>query len=423
MKETKFKQTEIGKIPEDWEVGELKQIANFRNGKTSPKRNHNAKYYVFGSNGIIGKSDETNANPGTTIIGRVGSYCGSVYYSKDRCWVTDNAIIAEPKENSDSRYLFYLLKKMKLNRHRGGSGQPLLNQTILNGLKISLIEKPEQSAIAKILSDLDSKIELLQKQNKTLEKIGQAIFKHWFVDFEFPNEEGKPYKSSGGEMVYNEELGKEIPKGWKVGELGDFIKIDKGLSYKGKFLCEKEEGIPLINLGNIAPQFGFIHETIKYYNGEFKDRHLVKPGDIVIANTDITQRREVLGSPAIVPSDLESEKILFTHHIYAVRNKSLLPNIFLYYLLQLNGYRGRVRGFATGTTVLALPRDVILNFEFAIPSPSILNLFTNIISQIQKKIDNNNFQKESLSQIRDTLLPKLMSGEVRVNVPKMEEKP
>jgi type I restriction enzyme S subunit len=86
----------------------------------------------------------------------------------------------------------------------------------------------EQTAIAKILSDLDSKIELLQKQNKTLEAIAQAIFKHLFVDFEFPNEEGKPYKSSGGEMILNEELGKEIPKGWEVGKLGDITEMSIG---------------------------------------------------------------------------------------------------------------------------------------------------------------------------------------------------
>jgi len=102
MKQTGFKKTEIGIIPEDWEVGNLSNIANFKNGKKSPERSDCEKFYVWGSNGIIGKSNNTNAKAGTSVIGRVGSYCGSVYYSKQKSWVTDNAIIAEPKENSES---------------------------------------------------------------------------------------------------------------------------------------------------------------------------------------------------------------------------------------------------------------------------------------------------------------------------------
>src|SRR5205807_2300846 len=165
-----------------------------------------------------------------------------------------------------------------------------------------------------------------------------------------------------GEMVFNEELGKNLPKGWTVGKLGQFIDLEKGLSYKGDLLSD--DGIPLINLGTMAPRAGFIHEGLKHYIGEYKDRQLVTAGDIVIANTDITQRREVLGSPAIVPPYFESKKALFTHHIFAVRNKSNLPTSFVYHLLQMEQYRNRVKGFATGTTVLALPKDAVLDFGF-----------------------------------------------------------
>jgi type I restriction enzyme S subunit len=118
----------------------------------------------------------------------------------------------------------------------------LLNQAILNSIKTPIIEKNEQVEIAKILSDLDSKIELLQKQNKTLEAIGQVLFKHWFVDFKFPNEEGKPYKSSGGEMVFNEELGKEIPKGWAVKPLGQIANFLNGLALQKFRNCSIKGG-------------------------------------------------------------------------------------------------------------------------------------------------------------------------------------
>ncbi|MCD6236368.1 MAG: restriction endonuclease subunit S [Thermoplasmata archaeon] len=425
----KFKQTEIGKIPEDWEVKPLAVECDINMGQSPPSRTYNSK-----GNGLpflqgvktFGEKypyfDTYCSRPikiakKRSVLFSVRAPVGEVNIANTEICI-GRGLASLSMKNSNNEFLFYLLKnyKKRIEAYQTGTTYGAISKGLLMNIKFAFPSEGEQKAIARILSSLDDKIELNQQMNKTLEAIAQAIFKHWFVDFEFPNEEGKPYKSSGGEMVYNEELGKEIPKGWRVGKLGEYIELDKGLSYKGKFLCEKEEGLPLINLGNIAPKFGFIYEALKYYKGEFKNRHLVKPGEIVIANTDITQRREVLGSPAIVPSDLRSEKILFTHHIYAVRNRSELPNTFLYYLLQLNGYRERVKGFATGTTVLALPRDAILDFKFTIPLKTILNLFTSTISLIQKRIDNNNLQKKSLSQIRDTLLPKLISGEIRVPV-------
>ncbi|HID43199.1 MAG TPA: restriction endonuclease subunit S, partial [Archaeoglobaceae archaeon] len=105
-----------------------------------------------------------------------------------------------------------------------GTTRPSINTTILKNRYVPVPPIDEQAAIAKILSDLDTKIELLQKQNETLEAIAQAIFKHWFVDFEFPNEEGRPYKSSGGEIAFNEELGKDIPKGWEVKPIKELCK-------------------------------------------------------------------------------------------------------------------------------------------------------------------------------------------------------
>ena len=272
----------------------------------------------------------------------------------------------------------------------------------------------EQSAISDILDSLDSKIRLNQQINKTLEAIGQAVFRRWFVDFEFPDGEGKPYRSSGGEMVYSQEVDKEIPKRWTVAKLGSYIDLGRGLSYKGAFLSE--EGSPMINLGTFAPNAGFIPEGIKHYTGDYKKNQLVKAGDIVIANTDITQKREVLGSPAIVPPNLSSENVIFTHHVYAVRRKMQIPNLFIYYLLQLKQYRDRVKGFATGTTVLALPKDAILDFTFIMPDNQTLDAFEDIANKLMEKTNSLKMQNENLARIRDLLLPKLMSGKIRVPV-------
>lgn len=309
-------------------------------------------------------------------------------------------------------YLQYLYTKGEMWKHQvQHTGLARFQYTRFAGsVDISLPPAPIQRAIANILSALDDTITLNYQMSKTLEAIGRAIFKHWFNDWEFPNAEGHPYKSSGGEIVYNEQLGNAIPKGWRIGRLEEFIDLDKGLSYKGEFLSD--DGIPMVNLGTIGAEAGFIQEGLKHYVGEYKEKQLVNVGDIVIANTDLTQRREVLGSPVIVPPYLESEKSLFTHHIFAVRNKSHLPISFIYHLLQTTQYKNRVRGFATGTTVLSLPKDAILDFIFAVPNEEALKKFDVLYSLLFQKANSSVVQNRHLAQIRDSLLPKLMLGRI-----------
>lgn len=123
---------------------------SFANGKMSPERSACLRNPVYGSNGIIGFAGDTNAPENTIVIGRVGSYCGSLYLSKEKCWVTDNAIRARALDDNDARFLFYLLGTLDLNHWRAGSGQPLLNQTILSQIPASVPLPDEQRAIAHI---------------------------------------------------------------------------------------------------------------------------------------------------------------------------------------------------------------------------------------------------------------------------------
>ena len=434
MTQTKFKETEIGLIPEDWEFEKISDIGKVITGKTPPTKNKD----FFGNKFMFVKipdmsNDSVYIQNTKTKLSDLGAdymkrlkvkknsvmisciaTIGKVVIATEDCFSNQqiNSIIIDESKIS-SKWIYYFFKN---NKHylktRGGGGSVFTNisKSKFENVKISLPSLPEQRSITKILFDLDSKIELLQKQNKTLERTGQTIFKHWFVDFEFPNKEGKPYKSSGGKMVESE-LG-DIPEGWKVGKLGEYVDVQRGLSYKGKFLSEDEIDIPLVNLGSIAPHKGYRKEGIKFYTGEHKERHTVKTGDIVIANTDITQKREVLGSPAIIPI-FNSEEILFTHHIYAVRNK-IFPNLFLYYLFQKPDYKERAVTFATGTTVLALPKDAILDYEFVVPEKEIFDKFGILAESIFNKIILNTKDLLSLQKTRDLLLPKLMSGKIRV---------
>lgn len=356
--QTKFKETELGQISEDWELLNLGKIADFRNGKTSPPRNKTLQYPVYGANGIIGHAGSSNSNENTIIIGRVGAYCGSVYFSESKCWVTDNAIIGKAKNNSVDLYLYYLLQTLGLNNRQGGSGQPLLNQQLLNSIEVLTPKnQSEQQKIAEVLGALDEKIELNRKMNKTLESLAQAVFKKWFIDAADPN--------------------------WETKKLGDFFLVKTGKK-DANFSSENGQ-YPFFTCSQghlMADDYSFDCSAIllagngdfniKWYEGKF----------------EAYQRTYVLE-----PYD-----------------KNLLG--FLYFAIKYNlnditaGHRGSVINFLT--------KGMIENYEINIPNIAELDEKSKIFKIIISKMDFNTRQIETLSRIRDSLLPRLMSGKLRV---------
>lgn len=199
---------------------------------------------------------------------------------------------------------------------------------------------------------------------------------------------------------------------WPVETLGNFLSLERGLSYKGKFLSDSE-GVPMVNLGNILPNSVFRPEKLKYYTGDFKAKVVVKPGDIVVANTDLTQAREVLGSAILIP-DLGYPTIICSHHISIVRNYRISKH-FIHGMLNAPSYRERVVGFATGTTVLALPNETILNCEFSMPPVELITEYDSIAESFYQKSEQLRKENQRLTSLRDSLLPRLMSGELDVS--------
>src|SRR3990172_348102 len=201
---------------------------------------------------------------------------------------------------------------------------PYLSLVDQKRLRIVLPPADEQYAIANILGTLDDKIELNRRTNETLEAIARALFKSWFVDFDPVRAKAEGREPGLSKAVadlfpdsfQDSELG-EIPKGWGTHRLGELLSLEKGLSYKGQFLTDA--GVPMVNLGCFLGRGRFAEQAIKNYSGEFQARHIIRPGDLVLANTDITQKREVIGSPALVPPRYKVPKLIFTHHVFASR--------------------------------------------------------------------------------------------------------
>ena len=147
----------------EWKEVKLEEVLKFGNGKVKPTMF--GEIPIYGGNGILGFGNDSNYQDETIVIGRVGAYCGAVYFEKVPIWISDNALSAKPKNANDAKFLYYFLKHVDLNQYAGGSSHPLVTQTLLNSLEFSLCtDSFKQKSIASVLSSLDDKIDLLHRQ-------------------------------------------------------------------------------------------------------------------------------------------------------------------------------------------------------------------------------------------------------------------
>ena len=337
------------------------------------------------------------------------------------------AIIRPDPDKLDPRFLRYFLVSPEMQTKllswagSGGTRNALTKGMIESFDVLAPKDVGEQRAIAHILGTLDDKIELNRRMHETLEAMARALFKSWFVDFEpvrakaEGRDPGLP-KALADLFPDSFEGSKsgETPRGWDTPAAGSLLSLDKGLSYKGEFLADS--GVPMVTLGCFLGQGRFNQRACKYYTGEFQSRHTVKPGDLLLANTDITQRREVLGSPGIVAPFGDADVFLFTHHVYAVRFKKAAGTwkLFVYFMLVSEEFRDRAAGFATGTTVLALPHDAVLNLPLLAPPIELIDAFNAVALPLLRRQWASEAESDTLAAFRDALLPKLISGELRV---------
>jgi len=408
MKQSKFKETEIGKIPEGWDVKELGNLIDLRTGKLdSNAAEQKGEYpfftcapsplrinkHTFDCEAILLAGNNANG------IFHINRYAGK-FNAYQRTYV----ITTGNETNLD--YLFYALQ-LHLNYLKDisqGSATKFLTKRIIEHLKIGFPNLQEQKAIAKILSDLDSKIELNNEMNRTLEAIGQAIFKHWFVDFEFPNDEGMPYMSSDGEMV-DSELG-AIPKGWRVVELKDC----------GDVICGKTP--PTRNKDNYGDEIPFI--TIPDMRRQTFVVKTEKKLSLVGAKTQ--KKKELphlsvcvscIATPGLVA--LTSETSHTNQQINSIICKSEISPYFIYLTLSRMSEQIKLLGLG-GTATLNLNTGEFSKIEIACPPKSIVEAFQVKVEIIFNKLLMHVRETKILSDIRDSLLSRLMSGKIRVKL-------
>ena len=387
-------------------VARLEEVLSFANGRTSPEREEAAPVPVFGSNGLIGQAREFNSPPNTIVIGRVGSYCGSVHFSREACWVTDNAIRATAKGENDPNFLYYLLKQLNLNNWRSGSGQPLINQTTLNAIETQIPYPREQRAISGIVGALDDRITLLRETNATLEAIAQALFKSWFVDFdpvrakmEGRTPEGMDEATAalfpdGLEMS---ELG-EVPRGWRVKSLDSVANYLNGLALQ-KFPPTGLNDLPVIKIAQLRKG-----DTVgaDLASRAIKPEYVVQNGDVLFSWSGSLEVEIWCGGEGAL-----------NQHLFKVTS-SEYPKWFCYLWTRHHLDNFRQIAASKATTMGHIQRSHLSAAKVVVGSDAVLDSANGILSPFIERIVSNALQAQTLSTLRDTLLPRLISGQLRL---------
>ena len=361
----------------EWSNVNLASLLSFGNGKSRPLDSGNIP--VYGGNGIMSYVSHFNYNHETIIIGRVGAYCGATYYENKPIWISDNALSAKAVGEHNTKYLYYLLKNLDLNQFAEGSSHPLLTQKLLNSIETKTALNPnEQKSIASVLSSLDDKIDLLHRQNKTLESMAETLFRQWFIE--------------------------EAQDEWPEKSLNQYVELNKSsISKKYDF---KE--IQYLDTGSLTK--GKISElqTMLLSEAPSRAKRLVNEFDIIISTVRPDQCH--YGICIDPPSNL-----VVSTGFCVISGKSISP-FFIYYLLTSEDMTEYLHSIAEGSTSTypSLKPEDIGNVLFLYPGEEKLKNFHKLVGSYWNKIHNNYKKIQTLETLRDTLLPKLMSGEVRV---------
>lgn len=423
---TKFKETEIGPIPEDWIFEALEKHAEIIMGQ-SPE----SEFYNQTGDGILfmqgirtfGEKFPTFDTWTTKItkLAKAGSVLLSVrapvgevnIATHDLC--IGRGLMALNGENNE--FLFQLLKAFEEYIVGKESGTVYGSVTKDDIAKIELPFPPlaEQTRIAEILSSLDDKIELNRQINANLEKIASALFKRWFVDFEFPfdfaqdrpDENGKPYKSSGGKMIESE-LG-EIPEGWRVGKLSDIANIAIGRTpprLQEQWFSENPKDVKWISIRDLGNSGIYVDKTAEFLTREAIEKFNIP---IIPKNTVILSFKLTVGRLAIT-----SEEMLSNEAIAHIKlSDANISTEYIYLALKKFDYSSLG---STSSIATAVNSKSIKDIPLLIPDGKVVTVFTESIAPIFQSIFENTRQLDSLIEIRDSLLPRLMSGKIRAGI-------
>ena len=375
----------------------LGDVIDFKNGKSVKKSD--GIIPIYGGNGILGYTDKSNFSH-TIVVGRVGAYCGSIHVEDNSCWVSDNAIAGVPKEGQDLTYLYYVLKSLNLNSKQIGSSQPLITQSMLKDMVVDIeIDIEKQKKIANSISIIDQKIQINNQINQELEAMAKTLYDYWFVQFDFPDQNGKPYKSSGGKMIYHPELKREIPEGWGVTKLNEVVDLISGYPFSSNDYVTSGK-YKLYTIKNV--QDGYTVDKVDNYldflPSNMSHECQLRRGDLIMSLTGN------VGRVGMVYED----DVLLNQRVLKLNPINKTHKSFIYSFFRSDVTKAHLENMSTGTSQKNLSPIDIGNMMIPFPSESLLSKFLDNLNMLE----NNLVENQQLTKLRDWLLPMLMNGQV-----------
>ena len=394
----------MGGVSMEWKEVRLGDILNFRRGHDLP---HSAmkpgNIPVAGSNGVIGYHDTATPMKPILTIGRSGNVGKPYFY--EEAWAHNTTLYVDDFKGNDPQFLYYLCQTMPFANFGGGSAVPTLNRNHIHPLETKIpVNVEDQRRIASILSSLDRKIELNNKINADLEEMAQAIFKNWFVDFE-------PFKD--GKFV-DSELGM-IPEGWKVSQIADIPHIlETGKRPKGGAV---EKGIPSVGAEHVKGMCAYDYSKNKYINCEFAAK--LKTGKIngyeLMIYKDGGKPGYFIPNFSIFGEGYPFENCYLNEHVFKLDfdgNKGF--NIFCYFFFKTEQIMSYFNAQGAKAAIPGVNKKDVENIYIFSPDNESVIKFGEFAYPLFKQMLKNAVENRTLSTLRDTLLPRLMSGELEI---------
>ncbi|CYU48182.1 restriction endonuclease subunit S [Streptococcus suis] len=412
-----------------WQIKSLSELGRFSRGKSKHRPRNDKKLFTNGTYPLIQTGDIKNSN---LYVTKNSDYYNEFGLSQSKLWkqgtlcitiaanIAETAILSYPmcfpdsvvgfnahKNESSELFVYYVFEliKKEIQKTSSGSIQDNINIDYLTKLKLKVPNKDYQDRIVNLLSTIDKKILINNQINEELEAMAKTLYDYWFVQFDFPDENGKPYKSSGGKMVYNDQLKREIPEGWGVKQLGEICEFRNGINYE-----KSETGDTLskiVNVRNISNSSTFV--TTHDLDSIALDRRRIE-SYLVTDRTILITRSGIPGATRIV-SDIPVNTI-YSGFIIGATVANL--NLFYYVFYHLKNIEMLMSNQSAGTIMKNISQATLSEIRIAIPNKEIQKVFSNEVRSLLDVIENNLKQNQELTQLRDWLLPMLMNGQVKV---------
>ena len=373
----------------------LSEILTIKNGRDY-KNLKNGLYPVYGSGGLMCTVDNYLYERPSVLLPRKGTL-SNIQFADSPFWTVDTLYYTEIDTHlADPYYLYYYLKQLDLTRLDSGTGVPSMTFDSYYNIKVCLPNIDKQRAVGQLLSVVDDKIQLNKRINDNLEAMAKQLYDYWFVQFDFPNEEGKPYKSSGGAMVWNEKLKCEIPEEWNVANIFDELSVQYGFPFSTELFTEEPTNIPIVRIRDILE-----NSVSAYSEEEVDEKYKLQKQDLVI------------GMDGNFHMNYWNDNVSYLNQrSVRLRTKSKSTVSIMQAKYDIAPYIKAKELRSKGSTVGHLSdKDLKELFILVSPNADFRNKFDSILA----KIIENRCEMIELTKQRDELLPLLMNGQATVN--------